>query len=371
MKIIQVTPFISNYRFTLDRSLGLSKYVDVKWYVGWFMDTTFEYKGLCSDKHEMVLMGYPKTIQRKLKGIIAQLIYTFRSGFILRKDEADVVLIHTSRFAFLYPIIAPKHNYILQLYTTTVSTSKLKNWFWDTWRRLIMLPYKRYLIGTPEMVELFKISKKKKSYVSLWGMRPISNKTKDFTSIKLLYIGVMGPSRRIDDTLRGLRMFLDNNPYAKISYDVIGKVTPEDKKMMEDIILELKLEKFVTFHGYLSDAEIVQYFDECNVGVSYVPVTPYYTSVSVTKTMEYLLSGIPVIGTKTNWHLGEINETNGVLIDDTAKSFAEGLEVIHEKLSKFDSQKIKKSAEKWDLSYNIKYDLVPLLKNIAKNPKEY
>lgn len=371
MKLLQTTSTISNYRFTMERGIELSKHIDVEWIVGWFKDSNFNYEPFNLENHKISILGYPKKLQYKLKGVCANLFYSFKVGKILRNNKSEAVMVHSSMFAFLYPIIAPRNNYILVLYTTSVSTSKLKNWFWDSWERLVMLPYKRYFVGTSEMIELFKINKKKKTYVTRWGMKSLSSLPKVFTSIKLLYIGVLGPSRRIEDTLRGLRLFLNRNPDMIISYDVIGRAKPEEMQEFKNAIMEYKLENIVTYHGYLPDEDIVKFFDECNVGVSYVPITPYYTDVIVTKTAEYMLSGLATIATNTNKNREMISEINGVLINDTAESFAQGLEEIHRKLSTFDSQKIRKSAKEWDLAYNIEHDIIPLLKKIAKNPKEY
>lgn len=370
MKLIIVKPIMTEPRFHFDRTLELSKYIDIVWICGWMLYDHYSFDNYQAKNHQIIALEKGR-MRGKFKGLYDEYKFIKKAVNQIKNEDPDIVLIHSSRLAFFYPILAPKFNYILQLFTTSVSTSKLKNWFWDSWERLVMLPYKRYFVGTSEMIELFKINKKKKTYVTRWGMKSLSSLPKVFTSIKLLYIGVLGPSRRIEDTLRGLRLFLNRNPDMIISYDVIGRAKPEEMQEFKNAIMEYKLENIVTYHGYLPDEDIVKFFDECNVGVSYVPITPYYTDVIVTKTAEYMLSGLATIATNTNKNREMISEINGVLINDTAESFAQGLEEIHRKLSTFDSQKIRKSAKEWDLAYNIEHDIIPLLKKIAKNPKEY
>jgi glycosyltransferase involved in cell wall biosynthesis len=53
----------------------------------------------------------------------------------------------------------------------------------------------------------------------------------------------------------------------------------------------------------------------------------------VTKTYESLLAGLPIIATRTTQNQRLVNDANGVLIEDTAESFAQGLAAIKSKLS--------------------------------------
>jgi len=370
MKLIIVKPIMTEPRFHFDRTLELSKYIDIVWICGWMLYDHYSFDNYQAKNHQIIALEKGR-MRGKFKGLYDEYKFIKKAVNQIKNEDPDIVLIHSSRLAFFYPILAPKFNYILQLFTTSVSASNLKNFFWDTWERLVMLPFQRYFVATPEMVDLFKINKKKKTYVTRWGMRPLSETPKEFKNIRLLYIGVLGSSRRFEDTLRGLRLFLDRNPNAIISYDIIGRAKPVEVQRIRNTIIEHKLEKLVTYHGYLPDEDIVEYFDECNVGVSYVPITPYYTDVIVTKTVEYMLSGLATIATNTNKNRDMISEINGVLINDTAESFAQGLEEIQKKLYMFNFREIWESAKEWDLAYNIEHDIIPLLKKIAKNPEEH
>ncbi|WP_227644267.1 hypothetical protein, partial [Klebsiella pneumoniae] len=60
----------------------------------------------------------------------------------------------------------------------------------------------------------------------------------------------------------------------------------------------------------------------------------------------------------------------GVLIEDSPTSFARGLEKIFSKLRCYDSEVIRKSAKRWNLEDNVRDNLAPMFKEIARQAKE-
>ncbi|MEI7504287.1 MAG: hypothetical protein WCJ61_13485, partial [Paludibacter sp.] len=86
--------------------------------------------------------------------------------------------------------------------------------------------------------------------------------------------------------------------------------------------------------------DTLPFLENSNVGVSFVPCTPYYDCQPPTKTYEYLIYGLPVIATNTLENRRVIHETNGVLIEDTEDGFCEGIEFIIGKLGRFNSASI-------------------------------
>jgi len=179
-----------------------------------------------------------------------------------------------------------------------------------------------------------------KSAILPLGADIISRKDKKFNeNVKLLYAGTLN-GRNIHQTIIGLYFFLKENPsYKNIVYDIIG-----DGKELSDLkklVSEYKLENIVKIHGRIPHFEINPFFDKCNIGISYVPMTDYYEHQPVTKTYEYILSGMPCIATKTYENRQLITSENGVLCDDDPKSFALGLEQIIANLDTYKSEKIR------------------------------
>ena len=105
------------------------------------------------------------------------------------------------------------------------------------------------------------------------------------------------------------------------------------------ILLRRKL--IVYWHGWEIE------YEESNIGVSYVPITSYYNYQPVTKTFEYLMSGLPVIATATYENKLIINQSNGILIEDNPKSFCEGLIQMHQLLHNYDDISIKQEMKEY------------------------
>jgi len=118
----------------------------------------------------------------------------------------------------------------------------------------------------------------------------------------------------------------------------------------------------VKFAGLVPYNHLSEYVTKSNIGVSFVPITKYFDVQPPSKTIEYLLSGLPVIATATKENKKIINSNNGILIDDTISDFAEALCIMEK--SEFDNQQIRESMldHKWRNIVNTK--LIPLINKI-------
>lgn len=186
--------------------------------------------------------------------------------------------------------------------------------------------------------------------------------------ITLMYVGTFY-KRRLEDTIEGLSIFLKRNPSADIVYIIIGSGWGNDTENLKHAISKYKLWDYVEFKGYIPHDELISYFKLSNVGLSYIPVTPWYDFQPATKTYEYLLAGMPVIATNTYENRQVINEDNGVLIDDNPDSFASGLGKIYDSIDCFDENIIRNSVQdhEWE---NIMLKLKHYL-NTFPNMTEY
>ena len=207
--------------------------------------------------------------------------------------------------------------------------------------------------------------KKGKSAILPLGADIISTLNKDFTQdIKMLYVGTL-EGRNIYQTICGLSHFLKNNPTVKdITYDIVGDGIGFQE--LEALIAKNNLEGKVRLHGRIPHFQLKSFFDSCTVGVSYVPMTEYYEHQPVTKTYEYILSGIPCIATDTYENRKIINRTNGVLCDDNMISFAHALEEITQRDKNYDSNKIRTTLEGCGWDEIVRNNLIPLLNNLYK-----
>ena len=166
-------------------------------------------------------------------------------------------------------------------------------------------------------------------YILPLGADCISSAPKVYNSMRLLYVGTFN-GRDLDKTIRGLSLFCGKFPGADIHYDIIGSGNHREDEFLSSLVKNLDMQSKVTFHGRVPNNQLAPYFDRVNIGVSFVPITEYYTCQPPTKTFEYILSGLFTIATATDENKKIVSEANGLLIDDTEDAFADALEKIYE-----------------------------------------
>jgi len=210
--------------------------------------------------------------------------------------------------------------------------------------------------------EKLKLEMEKSAILPL-GADVLSTSNKDFSQeIKLLYVGSLD-GRNIDQTIIGMALFFKNNPKVNnVTYDIIG----DGKGLTElkGLVIREKLRDKIKFHGRIPHFELKPFFESCTVGISYVPKTEYYEHQPVTKTYEYILSGMPCIATSTYENKKVINKINGVLCDDNPQSFAHALEKIYQNHKRYSSNEIRETLRGFTWEEIVKNRLIPLLNRI-------
>lgn len=286
-------------------------------------------------------------------------------NFIKKKDYKLICIYampspHDS-LLFLYKVLcSKKYKFYIGLCTPLGNSHILKAIF-----RLNLKLFKYIGGDTPLLRKELGLEKRKLLRGDMGYSSKYGYKDRDFTYMRLVYIGVMG-IRRIDKTIDGLAIFIKNNPNVKCTYDIIGG----DKNSIDIInekIIKYKLDKVVRCHGFLSLKDVQCVFDKVNVGVSFVPKIKIYDGVSVTKTVEYLLCGMPVIGTSVSFNSNLLDETSGCLCEDTPDSFAAALEKIYLNMSQYSSSKIRNKYEHLASDNVVKNKFIPDLKKIINN----
>lgn len=198
------------------------------------------------------------------------------------------------------------------------------------------------------------------------GADVISETDKDFNDIRLLYIGTFD-NRDIDKTIKGLKIFIENNPDCKIHYDIVGKGSGNELEEYKKLVSELHLENFITLYGKKPYNQLKQYLDKCNIGVAFIPVTEYYDHQPSTKIYEYAMSGLYTIATSTYSNRCIINKDNGILIDDKEEDFANALQFIIENKNKLNSNIIRTTLIEYNWKQLVQQHLEKCLDNFSSS----
>lgn len=210
---------------------------------------------------------------------------------------------------------------------------------------------------------LLKIRETKTSILPL-GAESFSTSVKRFDKICLLYVGTFN-GRKLGETIKGFaRFYRDYNKNVSMEYHIVGSGNKEEEKKIKDQIKTENLNQNLFLYGRKTHNQIGKFFDMCNIGVSFVPITPYYNVQPPTKTFEYLCSGMAVIATNTYENKLVINDSNGVLTGDNSDSFYEGLIKLFNKRFNLSSQNILNNSKKYNWEKIVDSSFLPIIENV-------
>ncbi|MBU2645306.1 glycosyltransferase [bacterium] len=318
--------------------------------------------------------GFPKI---EIEGVVV--IYVNRRGNILLrairflrlalrevKDKRTIIFIKYFKVVSLAMRLLKPHNFfILDIRTGSVHKKQIYRRFYDARMKFETRFFKNVTVISQSLAEKLKIAHK--SHILPLGADIISSTKKTFKSLHLLYVGTL-LNRNIEVTVHGFKLFYDEfKERISIAYTIIGDGTNNEAQDLRGLVSKYGLSDVVKVTGLIPYTNLAPYYDTCNIGVSYVPLTDYYDCQPVTKTFEYLLSGMPVIATNTSENRAVIQNKNGVLIGETADDFYVGLKTISKNRMSFDSDNIRFSKLDYKWENIVENNLKPYLYKVFRS----
>jgi len=288
-----------------------------------------------------------KYVPRKSNKIIRQLEYFKEIIKEILNNESDIYYLYYMKGIFFIKLLFPFKKFILDIRTGSVNRITFLRKILNKLLYFESLFFKHVTIISESLRQKLGISRHK-SYIFPIGAEVLSDSNKKSGDINMIYIGTL-TERKIKDTIIGLANFLDSNSQkeSNIKYTLIGVGDYNELDDLKELVAELELDAVVNFAGYVHHKDIQQYFDNANIGVSYIPITEYYDIQPPTKTFEYLLSGLVVLATATTENQKIINNSNGILIQDNPSSFQKGIETLCRNITSYDPEVIRNSAKKY------------------------
>lgn len=278
----------------------------------------------------------------------------------IRREKPEIVVCKYFPLCSLILLASRKTRFVLDIRSASVTTNTWKNSISDF---LIRFAYRRFdhtLILSESLRKRLHVPKAR---IMPLGADRIADTDKTFQHLRLLYVGTLN-NRNIPETIAGIRIFRDQNPGTDLHYTIIGSGSPETEDHLRQAIISNQLSDFVDFAGPLPYTELALPFQTHNIGVSFIPMTPYYDKQPPTKTYEYLMSGMAVIATKTFENRRILQPHCGVLIQDNAAAFAAGLERLQQELGTFSSARIRAGYADCSWEYIVNEKLYPFLKQL-------
>ncbi|MDD2228307.1 MAG: glycosyltransferase [Candidatus Cloacimonetes bacterium] len=262
---------------------------------------------------------------------------------------------------YLYRLLLPKQTFAVLMATPSVNRNAWYRWYLNTLLKLNLHFFENILVTKSWPFERFRFALRKARYFEI-GFQDFGFQTKDYSSLKLIYLGYID-GREIEKTVEGLALFLKKNKSVVVSYDIIGKDNPLVASKMKEAIASHKLQDVVKYHGFQPNEELARLVRKANIGVCFVPQNGIFGYTS-TKTIEYLIAGLPVIGTRSEFRQKYINDTNGVLHDDNPIAFANALELINAMRFTYKPEIIRSQHLDLSMDKKIQESFVPLLKSL-------
>lgn len=339
------------------------------YYCKYLKTEAFTIKFLCFDQGhpkvnlEGVEITYVPFSNKKIKRTIEwqKAVYA-----CIKNNQSDnaVFFINYFKFCAIYGALFPKAKKVLDIRTGSIKLNPVRNCLENFLIRQTTKVYRHVTILSEGLIGILKLRKEKCHWLPL-GSEVFSEKDKNYEDLRLLYVGTLN-KRRIHETVDGLALFL-NTPEGKsrkISYDIFGSGRVEEEQKLKQTISENNLKKIVHFHGRKNHQELQSYFDKCNVGVSYIPMTEFFEFQPPTKTFEYILSGMVCVATDTYENRKLITEKNGVLCVDSPKSFCSSLNNIAKYYKQYESGEIRQTLDQFTWQNISNRNLKPYLNQL-------
>jgi glycosyltransferase involved in cell wall biosynthesis len=293
----------------------------------------------------------------RFMSLLRESFRTIRAGFDL------CIVMYFPGCSILKVLNPPRRKFILDIQSGAIGISKTKRTLDNLLLRLEASFFRYKFVLSESLRRKLHMSK---AYVVPIGAETISDKERSFERIDLIYVGTF-QNRNIDRTIRGFAQFHARHKDAvAMSYTIIGNGYKNEEEVLKKVVRKEGLEGVVKITGYVAKNRLAPFFDEANVGVSFIPLTDYYDVQPPTKTFEYLLSGIPVIATQTSENRRLVDNTNGVLIEDSPAGFYQGLLELYARRHAFNAKKIRARAQIHTWDHITTQRLMPLLNSVLQ-----
>lgn len=323
---------------------------------GYHIDTYFYCEYLRSQHNITYLCWNYSKPEQSMDGV--KIVYVSRNGNILIRNYRyiraamhymihnciDICFIKYFRGCSLLKLFFPRKKFVFDIRSGYIKQNIFLGWLYNFFLKLEAIFFNHITVISTALAK--KLNIHKKFLIIPIGSIPISVENKNFKTISLLYVGTLS-NRQIDKTIQGIYLYLQKRSKGHIPliYTVIGDSDGNELEELKHLTNKLKLQNHVKLLGRIPYEQLKPYFVTHNIGVSFVPITPYFDVQPVTKSFDYLLSGMPVIATATSQNKLIINKTNGVLVNDTIEDFARGIENIYNNSALFNSLAIREAAQ--------------------------
>ncbi|WP_122055919.1 glycosyltransferase family 4 protein [Vibrio sp. Evd11] len=187
--------------------------------------------------------------------------------------------------------------------------------------------------------------------------------SKKQNKINFIYVGTLD-KREIHKVVLAFARLCSSSIVNVGDLNIVGSGVDEEIDKINNIVKEYDLSERVHMHGYVTRDRVINIIDNCHIGISFVPKTDFYNLQPVTKTIEYILSGLPVLATDVFYNRKIINDSNGFLTGDNVEELLISMTEIVRIYDEFDPEIIQKNGLVYSWSKVIHDQYIPYFKSI-------
>jgi hypothetical protein len=261
------------------------------------------------EDNETILKKYPfiKTRNNQARNIRDE-FYLFKYFTDCIKQIIDELSINTVYIRRILPIIPQLLN--LLNYIRKQSIKIIYEYPTYPWKKELLLGHK-YLFYIVDSV-LYKSLIKRVDIIACYG-KYYGNNAKfvelmngiDANNYTLHtvnnnnYISLIGVAHvtlfhGYDKIIRGLYIYYKSDPKIKVFFNIVGPV--DAKLQLEKLTFDLKMDDYVSFHGYCTGKYLDELFDKADIGIDCLALNRRDNGVCGSlKSREYLARGLPFV----------------------------------------------------------------------------
>jgi glycosyltransferase involved in cell wall biosynthesis len=215
---------------------------------------------------------------------------------------------------------------VLDIRTFSINKNKIKRIFYNQLINFEALFFDNLFVLSDGMYnQLWAVNKIKCSIVPLGAEEPCfyDKSLRDHVKEKIfIYVGTFN-DRNIDRLVLAFDKFCNLRSDYKLQ--LIGRGKRDEIEKIKYAIYQCKYSTSIEYIGEIKFPELANYLSKARIGLSYIPINEKYDNQPPTKTYEYLLSRCFVIASGTIENKKIINESNGMIIDNSEMSLIKAM----------------------------------------------
>jgi glycosyltransferase involved in cell wall biosynthesis len=279
------------------------------------------------------------------------------------KRGYNVVFANYSRGISLVRLLNLRSNFMIDVRTLCVNSKSSTRMLYDFFLRTEIRFFKHISVISEGVGH--KLNLKKFHLLPLGGER-FTTAPKTFEKLSFLYVGTLN-NRNIIECVKGFHEYLKTlaSMESAPTFTVVGNSPNHELDEIKDYVATHNLSKNIIVVGAVPYNQLNSYFENANIGVSYVPLRSYFEYQPPTKTFEYLISGLPVIATNTYENKRIVKDNAGILIDDNVEAFKDSIHKTYQKKDTFDSESLIKTYAEFTWERIVHEKFIPMINQLA------